>query len=261
VTPARRAAVIVVAPHALTFGIYERGQPERMRARARRAAARTGQDDGDLLAGLAALARARRAAEVVVAVRAPVTGAARRRVLEAVRRLRCTPLVLRVQDEARWLFLGAVRGQRAQDGLAAALEPEGLTLVRWRGRVLAATARLGLREPLLDSGIPPGGAEDVLIVSGSLAAPLAARLRGAATRPPRVTRTAVARLARSRARDPLAGAARAVRRLLDWTGKDAALVLPDALMDGIAATVLRLAVPATGLRESYSACVSACTMR
>jgi hypothetical protein len=247
VNAAARAAVILMAPGALALGVYERVERDRMRAHARRQAEVHAGDwpaARDALRGLAALARARRAAEVTVAVRTSLTAADRRRAFEEARHLGCEPLALSPDDEARWVLLGAMREHRQPDGLVAALEPEGMAVARWRGRVPASIAHLALREPLADSGVPPGGEEDALVVSGSLAAALAAGVDGAAlARVPRITRAHVAVRAHARARDPLAAAALALRRLMDWTGKDSALVSRDALIDGLAATLMRVALP------------------
>lgn len=241
-----RAAVVLIGPESATLGVYARLDSGRVRAHARRTAPlpdAAWPAVREALHQLVALARARRADAVTVALRATLRAVRwRTSAADEARRLGCEPLALTSDDELRWLFLGSLHDQRAQNGVVAELERDGMALARFRGRLLAATARIGLGAAPADSGLVPGRCE-ALIASGSLVAQLAARL-GAANHQAALTRTAVARLARTRGPD--AAAALALRRLMDWTGQDTAAVARDALVHGLAATLLHAPVPYVG---------------
>jgi hypothetical protein len=238
-----RLAVVLLAPRAVTLGVYERVEPGRLRSRGWQDVA----IDGGWPAMRAAVealvprARARGAGRVTIALRASLRGARwPPRAADVARRLRCQYLGLTAGDELRWLFSGAVQRQRAEDGVIAELEPGGMALARYRGRVLAAATRFGLGDGLVESGLLPLGESGALLATGSLAAALCTRVNGAAKRGA-LTREAMARIARSRGRD--ARTAAALRRLMDRTGKDAAFVAPDALVAGLAAALLRVPIP------------------
>ena len=219
VAPAVRVAIVLVGAERLTLGVYALTESGRLRAHARRAAALA--DAGwpavrEAVRPLIGLARARGATQVTVALRASLKGGAWiRGAQEDARRLRCDLLRLTAADELRCLFLGGVRETRAQDGVVAELEPDGTSLARFRGRVLAATARIGPDALPAASGLALGGQAGALVVSGSL-------------------------VNHSR---PSGAAAAALKRLQQWTGSDAALIFPDALAAGLAATLLRAPVP------------------
>jgi hypothetical protein len=218
-TPDVRVAVVLLGAERATLGVYALAASGRLRAHARRTATLADARWPALretLRPLVALARARHAAQVAIALRTSLkSGPWIRHAREDARRLRCDLLRATVADELRWLFLGGIRAVAAQDGVVAELERGGIALARFRGRVLAATARIGLREKPAASGLALSGHAGALVVSGSLAQ----------DRPPR------------------GAAAAAVKRLSRWTGNGEAVVALDAVAAGLAATLLRAPVP------------------
>jgi hypothetical protein len=218
---AGRVGVLLLAPGRVTLGVYALTESGRLRAHVRRT---EGIGDPawprlrDRLRWLVALARARHAEGVTIVLRASLRGVAwSRRVAGEARRLRCEVLRSTAADERRWLFLGGIREVSAGDGVVAELEPSGIALARFRGRVLAATAAIALGDAPARSGLALGGRGGVLVVSGSLVPDDGAR-------PERQARAALA-------------------RLLRWTGNHAPVSSRDALAAGIAATLLRAPIP------------------
>ena len=212
-------AVVLAGADRLTLDVYAITEAGRLRAHARRTVALTRASWPALheaVRPLVALARARGAARVAIALRTSLKGGPWiRRAKDDARRLRCELLRLSAADELRWLFLGGIRETRAQDGVVAELERDGIALARFRGRVLAAAARIGLGDEPAESGVALGGHAGALVVSGSLAN-------------------------EGRPRGP---AAAALKRLRRWTRNDAPVIARDALAAGLAATLLRAPVP------------------
>jgi hypothetical protein len=236
---AARAAVVLAAPGAVTLGVYERLASGRLRAHARREVAL---DEGTwpairaAAAPLVELARARGAGEVVLALRASLrAGRWPAGVAAEARRLRCALLLPTAEEELRWLFLGGVRASRAEDGVVAELEPDGIALARYRGRIYAAGTRLSPADLRHDGGVLPLGAAGALVVTGSAVEALRGGAGGRV-----LTRAELT----GRSRNP---AAAQVRRLMQRTGKDVALVARDVVASGLAATLLRAAVPDAGM--------------
>jgi hypothetical protein len=210
-----RVAVVLVGTEGATLVVYALTAAGRLRAHARRAVALADTRWPALrasLAPLAALARARGAAQVVVALRASLnSGRWIRRAREDAHHMRCDLLPMTTGDELRWIFLGGVRAVSAPDGVVAELEPTGTSLARFRGRVLANAARIGPRENPAASGLALGSRGGALVVSGALVQ------KGTADQ--------------------------VVKRLMKWTGSDEVVMVSDALSAGLAAALLRAPVP------------------
>jgi hypothetical protein len=244
-----RAAVLLISPRACALRVFAHLPSGRLAARGRRAVALSGESWPQARAALARLieaARAHRADPVLVALRAPLRRARWRGLAaQQARRARCQFRALDEAEEARALFLGALRGSDALDGVVAEVEAEGIALARFRGRVLASTARIGLRARPAESGLPTAGLEgQPLFVSGEVVEALAARLDGRARgRQRRLTRRALEGFARAGRAHPLRPGALALLRLMDWAKTDAAVVSGGALAQGLAAITLRAALP------------------
>jgi len=213
-----RAAVLVVAPRSCSLHLYSVRASGRVGARAARALPlRDARWPGVRAAVEALLPRARGCERVVVALRAALRRAPWRRRLGDLARAGGAALeALDGAAEGRFLFLGALHElPDAQDGFAADVEPEAVTLARFRGRVLAATRVLpgarsmGLVAALAGSGLVPTRMGEALLVGGS-------------------------------ALDE-----RARRALLRWTGSAAATRCDDALARGLGAAVLGAPAPET----------------
>jgi hypothetical protein len=102
--------------------------------------------------------------------------------------------------------------------------------------VLATAAHVPWPAGLADAAIVPIGPDDALMVCGAVVDGAV----GDADARPRLTRRHIARLG---ARRSERGAARALRLLLDRAGRDEAEVARAPLQYGLAAALLRVAVP------------------
>jgi hypothetical protein len=181
--------------------------------------------------------RARRLEQLVVALRADLRGVRWRKQAAAAVRARGGELLsLSPDDEARWLFLGAVLGTAAQDGLVVEVEAGRATLARFRGRVLATVAQVPWPAGLADAAVVPLGPDDALMVCGAVIDGAV----GDADARPRLTASHIADLG---ARRSERAGARALRRLLDRAGRGEAAVARSPLHFGLAAALLRVAVP------------------